>query len=90
MSIYLHSPYVAVLHRKMTELQPYIHHGLHLQCSVTVARKSSEHGHGEMVREENFKHFQSSLVLDILPLCHKFAFEPQTVDEGHGHFTEHP
>ena len=28
---YLYSPCVAVLHRKMTEPQPYIHSGLHLQ-----------------------------------------------------------
>ena len=29
-SMYLHSPYVAVQHRKTTESQPYVHSGSHL------------------------------------------------------------
>ena len=42
MSIYLHSPYVTVLHRKMTESQPYTSW---TTPSVTIARNSSEHVH---------------------------------------------
>ena len=64
-SMYLHMPYVAVLHRNMTESQPYIHgepqlqllqQEIHLHMLGIVCA-----AHGTKFRGGNFKHFKTSV-----------------------------
>ena len=56
--------------------------------SVTLAKNSSAYTHGEVVRGRSFKHFKNFCstrkVLDVLPLCHKFAYKPWMVVQGQG------
>ena len=50
---YLNSPYVAVLHRKMTEAQPYVHRGPHIGYSSQKFVHTYElflHAHGTQIR----------------------------------------
>ena len=57
MSIYLHWPYVAVLHLKTTESQPYIPREIFICTCLDL----SVHVHGEAVRGRDFKQFKTSI-----------------------------
>ena len=73
----------------------YIHRG----PSVTVARNSSGHVHSRLriptVQNQRQKCYtfynflRLCKVLDVSPLCHKVTYEPGTVAEGQGRFTQH-
>ena len=79
-TICIHSPYVTLLHRNMAESQPYI----------PVDYTFSYHSHDTKFRDENFKHFGTSvgMIRDWGggPLSSKFANGRQAIVKGQGCF----
>ena len=75
-----------MLHKTMTASQPYIQCGLHLQLprqEIHLHMLAVSNSETEILNI--FINFHSMCkVMDILPLCHKVAYEPCTVVEGQG------
>ena len=92
---YLNSPYVPVLHQKVTKSQPYVHVGPHLRLPRkgihTCMRKIVFHmliaPKSEAENSNNLK-LRTRKVTDGSPLTHKVAYGCQMVIQGQGCFTK--
>ena len=78
----LNSPYVAVLHRKTTKSQAYIHRGrtplgYRSQKLTCACMKSSVHAHGTKFRGGNFKHKLWQFATDSQVCRHEAVIEEQ-------------